>query len=88
MLEGVLIDQAIEVLFQRARDFGWSPGAGAVDEPPRPLVRKTVNPFPQGRIGKVQGIGDRLKALPCDDGTHSLGAAEDPCLFGLLDEGV
>ena len=30
MLEGVLIDEAIEVLLQLARDLGRSPGARAI----------------------------------------------------------
>jgi len=32
MLQGVLIDQAIEVLFQFARDFGRATGARAIDQ--------------------------------------------------------
>ena len=46
MLEGVLIDQAIEVLFQLARDFGRSPGARAIQQALGPLLRKA----PQDRF--------------------------------------
>ena len=88
MLEGVLIDQAIEVLFQLTGDFGWSPGAWAIHKPLRALAGKAVDPFPQGRIGKVQRVGDRLEALPCDDGTYGLGPAEDTRLFRLFHEGI
>ena len=31
VLQGILIDEAIEVLFQLARDFGRAPGARAID---------------------------------------------------------
>ncbi len=40
MLEGVLIDQAIEVLFQLARDFGRSPGARAIPQALGPIPSK------------------------------------------------
>ena len=88
MLEGVLIDEAIEVLFQRAGDFGWSPGARAVHQPPRALGGKAMDPFAQRRIGQVKCIGDRLEALPCHDGTDRLGATEDTGLLGPLQEGI
>jgi hypothetical protein len=88
MLQGVLIDQAIEVLCQLARDFGRSTGARAIHQPLWALVGKAVDPFPQGRIGKVQRVGDRLEALPSDDVTHGLGPAKDPRLFRLFQEGI
>jgi hypothetical protein len=88
MLAGVLIDQAIEVPFQRAGDFGRSTGARAIHQPLRAVVGKAVDPFSQGRIGKVQRVGDRLEALPGDDGAHGLGPAEDAGLFGLFQEGI
>jgi integrase len=47
MLQGVLIDQAIEVLFQLARDFGRSTGARAIHQSLCALVGKAVDPFPQ-----------------------------------------
>ena len=88
MLEGVLIDQAIEVLFQLTGDLGWSPGARAIHKPLRALAGKAVDPFPQGRIGKVQRVRDCWEALPCDNVAHGLGTAEDTGLFRLLQEGV
>jgi len=83
-----LIDQAIEVLFQLARDFGRSPGARAIYQTLRAVAGKAVDPFAQGRIGKVQRVGDGLEALASDDGTHGLGTAEDPHLFRLFQEGI
>jgi hypothetical protein len=88
MLQGVLIDEAIEVLFQLARNFGRSTGARAIHQTLCALVGKAVDPFPEGRIGKVQRVGDRLEALPLDDVTHGLGAAEDTRLFRLFQEGI
>ena len=88
MLQGVLLDKALEVLFQRARDFGGAPGAGAVQEAGRALVGKAMDPFAQGRIGKLEGVGNRLEALPFDDVAHGLSTAEDARFFGLLEEGI
>ena len=88
MLQRVLIDEAIEMLFQRAGDFGWSSGARAIHQPLGPLVGKAVDPFPQGRIGKMQRVGDRLEALSFDDIAYRLGTAEDSSLFRLFQESV
>ena len=60
MLEGVLIDEAIEVLFQRAGDFGRSTGARAIHETLRALVGKAMDPLAQGRIGKVRACRRRF----------------------------
>ena len=84
MLEGVLIDEAIEVLFQRAGDFGRSPGARAIHQTLRALVGKAMDPLAQGGIGKLERVGDGLQALPFDDVAHGLGTAEDAGFFGLL----
>ena len=88
MLEGVLIDQAIEVLFQLARDFGRSPGARAVYEPLGALVGKAMDPLAQRGIGIGQRVRDGLQALAFDDFTHGLGPAKDPRLFRLFQEGI
>jgi hypothetical protein len=78
----------MEVLGQRARDFGRATGARAIHQTLGALVGKAVAPFPQGRRGKVQRVGDRLEALPLHDVTHGLGTAEDPRLFRRLQEGM
>jgi hypothetical protein len=84
VLQGVLLDEVIEVAFQRARDFGRSPGARAVAEPPRPVVRKPVAPLPQGRIRKLERVGDGLQALSFDHVAHGLGSAVALGLFRLF----
>ena len=88
MLQGVLIDEAIEMVFQCAGDFGRSTGARAIHQTLGALVGKAVDPFTQGRIGKVQRVGDRLEALPCDDVAHGLGTTEDPGFLGLFEKGL
>jgi hypothetical protein len=87
VLEWVLIDEAIEVLFQLTRDLGRSARAGAVHEAWRTLVGKPMDPLAQRGIGKVQCIRDRLETLAFDDFTYGLGTAKDPRLLGLLEHG-
>jgi hypothetical protein len=88
MLQRVLLDQAIEVLFQLTGDFGWSPGARAVDQALGALVGKAMDPFSQSGIGERERVGDGLQAVPVDDLAHGLGTAEDTRLFRLFQEGV
>jgi hypothetical protein len=88
VVQRVLIDEAIEVLFQLTRDLGRSARAGAVHEAWRTLVGKTMDPLAQRGIGKVQCIRDRLETLAFDDFTYGLGTAKDPRLFRLFQEGI
>jgi len=88
VLQRVLIDEAIEVLFQLTHDFGRSPGARAVHQPLGALGGKAMHPFPQGRIRKLKRVGDVLDAPSFHDVAHSLGTAEDARFFGLFQEGV
>jgi hypothetical protein len=87
-VEGVLVDESIEVLFQRAGHFGWASGAGATHQALDPLVGEALAPLAQCRIGKVQRVGHRVEAVPLDDCAHGLGTAEDPGLLGLLEESI
>jgi hypothetical protein len=87
MLQGVLLDEAIEVLFQRARDFGRSTGARAIPQALGPLLRKALDPFPQGRIRQVEGGGDGGDMVTGDHRMDGLGTAKDPRLLGLLEHG-
>ena len=88
MLEGVFIDEAIEVPFEFTGHFGWSTGARTVDEALRALVRKAMDPLAQGRIRKLEGVGNSLEALPFDDIAHGLCTAKDAGLLRLLQKGV
>jgi hypothetical protein len=88
VLEGVLVDEPIEVVRQRAGHFGWASGAGAIQQALDALVGKAMDPLAQRGIGKVQRVGHRLEAVPLDDLAHSLGTAEEASLLGLLEEGI
>ena len=88
VLQGVVINEAIEVLFQLTSDCGRSTRARAVDEALRALVGKAMDPLAQRGIGKGQRVGDGLEALAFDDVAHRLGTAEDASLCGLFQEGV
>ena len=88
MLEGVLVNETVEMLFQLARDLTRSPGARAISEPLRAVADKAMDPLAQGGIGKLERVGDGLQALPFDDLAHGLGTAEDACLFGLFQERI
>ena len=60
MVQGGLIDQAIEGLFERACDFGQSPRARAAHQPLGALGGKAVTPFAQGGIGKVWSVSETV----------------------------
>ena len=88
MVQGILIDQAIEVLFQLTRDFGRSTGARAIQQALRPLLCKALHPLAQGRIRQVQGSGDGGDMVPRDHRMDGLCTAKDPRLLGLLAHGI
>src|SRR5262245_3793818 len=88
MLERVLIDEAIKVLFQRAGDFRQSTGSRAISQALGPLLRKALHPFSECRIGYVEGRGDGVDMLACHDLTDSLRQAKDPRFLGLLQYGL
>ena len=84
----VWIDEAIEVLCQRARDCGRSPGARAIQQARRPLVRKALPPLSECGMGQVEGRGDGVDLVACHDLTDGLRPAKDPSLLGLLQDGL
>ena len=88
MLQGGVIDQAMEVLVQRTCDWRRSTGAGAVSEAWRAWVGKAMDPLTERSIGKGQRVRDGLEALAFDDCTHGLGPAKAPSLFRLFQEGL
>jgi hypothetical protein len=88
VLQGVLINQAIEVLFQLARDLGRSPGARSIQQALGPLLRKALHPFSEGGIGQVEGRGDGVDRVACHDLTDGLRPAKDASLLGLLQDGL
>jgi hypothetical protein len=83
-----LIDQAIEVLFEFTRHFGWAARARAIQQALRPLLGKALHPFAEGRIRKVQGCGDGADVVASDDLPDGLRTAKDAGLLGLLEHGI
>jgi len=88
LLEGVLIDQAIEVLFECTRHFGGAARARAIQQALRPLLGKALHPGAEGRIRKVQGCGDGADVVARDDLPDGLRPAKDAGLLGLLERGI
>jgi hypothetical protein len=88
MVQGVLLDEAIEVLFQGTGYFGRSTGARAVEEARGPCMGKAMDPFAEGGISKRKCVGDRLQVGAFDDCTNRLGASADAGLVRLLQHGI
>src|SRR4030095_15730143 len=84
VLQGVLLDEALEVVFPRAGHLGRATRARAIHQAVHPLVGKAVDPFAKSGIGKVQRVGDRLEPLPFDHVAYGLGRAEYRSLFRLF----
>jgi hypothetical protein len=84
MRQGVLIDEAIEVLCRLAGDFGRSTRAQAIHSALRALAGKAIDPLTEGGRGKGECVRDRLQALPFHNVVHGLGTAKDASFFGLL----
>jgi hypothetical protein len=84
MLEGICINQTIEVLFQFAGHFRRSSRAWTIDQALDPLASKTMDPLAESRIRKLERVRDGLQTLPFHDVAHGLGTAEDAGFFGLL----
>ena len=88
VLQGILIDEAIEVLLQLARDFGRSTGARAIQQALRPLLRKALHPLAEGGIGHMERLGDSVDMVPYHNLTDGLRTAKDSRCLGLLEHGV
>ena len=88
VLQRVLIDEAIEVLFPLAGHLRRATGTRTIYQPLDASVGKAMHPFPQGRIRKLERVGDVLDALSFDDIAYSLGTAKDTYFFGLFQEGI
>ena len=88
MLEGVLINEAIKVLFEGTGHFRGATGARAIYQPLHPLVGKAIDPLAERGIRKGESVRDGLQPLPLHDVAHGLGTAEDAGFFRLLYEGV
>ncbi len=88
MLEGGLINEAIEVLCESTGHFRGATGARSIHQSLRPLVGKALDPCAESRRRKGECVRDGLSTLPFHNMAHGLGTAEDAGCFGLLYEGV
>ncbi len=88
VLQRVLLDEAIEVLFQCTGHCGRATGARAIHQTLDTLAREAMDPRAQGGRGQVQRVRDRLETLAFDDLAHGLGTTEDPGFLGLLEVSI
>ena len=59
-LQGVLINEAMEVLFEGTGHFRRATAARAIHHPLHPLVGKAIDPLAESSIGKGEGVRDGL----------------------------
>jgi hypothetical protein len=83
----IVIDEAVEMLFECTGHFARTTGAWAISHSLRSLMGKALDPLSQGRIGNVEGLGDGRDVLARDHLTDGLGPATDPGLLGLFEYG-
>jgi hypothetical protein len=67
VLEGILVNEPIEVLCECARHFGRAPRTWAIHQALRSLLGKALHPFAQSRIRKVKGRGDGMDVVASDN---------------------
>jgi hypothetical protein len=73
--ERVVVDEAIEVVRQRAGHCGGATRAGAIHEALHPMVGKAMDPFAQCRIGKMERVRAAILSLEIKT-YHAWGQAE------------
>ena len=88
MLEGVLVNETIEVLFQCTGDGARAARARTITQARGPLLRKALHPFAEGRIRQVEGRRDRVDMVASHDLPDRLRPAKDARFLGLLEQGV
>jgi hypothetical protein len=88
MLQGVLINETIEVLFECTGDFARATGARAIPQALGPLIGKALDPFSQGGVGKVESRGDSVDVVASDHRTDGLCTAKEAGLLRLFEHGL
>ena len=81
MLEGVLIDELVELGFDLAGHFGGSAATGAVQKAAGTFLSKAFHPCSQGGVGQMEGGRDSFDSLPGNDLTDGLSPAKDAGFF-------
>jgi hypothetical protein len=88
MGQRVVIDEAVEMLFERTGHCARTTRAWAIEQSLRSLLGTALDPLSQGRIGKVEGLRDGRDVLARDHLTDGLRPAKDPGLLGLFEYGL
>src|SRR5262245_547762 len=88
MLQRVLIDEAVEVLFEFTRHLRWATRSWTIHQALRSLPGQALYPCAQSRIRTVKGRGDGVDVVASDDFPDGLRAAKDARLLRLLEHGI
>jgi len=83
MGQGVLIDQAVEVLFEGARYFAWAPRPWAVQQSLRSMLGTALHPLAEGGIGQVERRRDGADVRASNHLTHRLRPTKNARLLRL-----
>ena len=84
MVQGVLIAEAVEMLFEGTRHFARASRTGAVQQALRSLLGKALHPLAEGGVGKVERRRDGVDVRASHNFTHRLRPTKNARLLGLL----
>ena len=87
MVQGVLIDEAVEMLFEGTRHFARASRTGAVQQALRSLLGKALHPLAEGGVGKVERRRDGVDVRASHALTHRLRPTKHAGLLRLLQYG-
>jgi len=88
MLEGVLVNETIEGLFQGTGDSARAARARTITQARGPLIGKALHLCAEGRIRKVERRRNRVDMVASHNLPESLRATKDARLLGLLEYGL
>jgi len=84
MGQGVLFEKMVDTGFDFMGDGARSTWAEAIQETLGAFLRKALDPFSEGGIGKVEGFPSGFDAVTGPNLPDSLGRAKDAGFLGLL----
>src|SRR5262249_21709993 len=88
VLQGVLLAETLEGLFQLAGDLGGAPRARTIHPALGTMLGKALHPCADGGMSHMERLGDGVEMVAHHDLTDGLGTANDPRRFGLLQHGI
>ena len=88
VLEGIVVDEALAVLFPCARHGARATGPGAIPQALGTVLRKALHPLAQCGMGPTDGGRDSVDMATSDDLTDGLRATQDAGLLRLLEHGL